>query len=87
MEKLLYKDTRNYTPIDVTKGIDHVTGNIVLADNEAPAGYEVMPKCKNCSNFTAGADHMGICEASMNEPKFFTYPDLVAVTCGMYKGV
>jgi len=86
MEKLLFKDTRNYTPIDVTKGIDHVTGNIVLADNEAPAGYEIMPKCKNCSNFSADGEQMGICEASMDEPKFFTYPELVAVSCNMYDG-
>lgn len=85
MEKLLYRDTRNYVPIDVTKGIDHVTGAIVLADAEAPKGYEVMPKCKNCANFKADGEQMGICGASMNDPKFFTYPDLVAVTCDMYK--
>lgn len=85
MENLLYRDTRNYVPIDVTKGIDHLTGKIVLADVEAPKGYEVMPKCKNCVNFKSDGEQMGICEASMNDPKFFTYPDLVAVTCGMYK--
>jgi hypothetical protein len=44
-----------------------------------------MPKCKNCANFKADGEQMGICEASMNDPKFFAYPDLVAVTCDMYK--
>ena len=34
MANLLYRDTRNYTPIDVTKGIDQLTGEIVLADKE-----------------------------------------------------
>lgn len=85
MEKLLYRDTRNYVPIDVTKGIDHLTGEIVMADVEAPEGYEAMPKCKNCANFKADGEQMGICEASMNDPKFFTYPDMVVTTCGMFK--
>ncbi len=87
MEKLTYRDTRNYAPIDVTKGIDHLTGEIVMADAEAPEGYEVMPKCKNCANFKVDGEQMGICEASMNDPKFFAYPDMVATTCGMYKEV
>ena len=85
MEKLLYRDTRNYVPVDVTKGIDHLTGETVLADKEAPAGYEVMPKCKNCVNFKEDGEQMGICEGSMSDPKFFAYPDMVATTCEMYK--
>lgn len=85
MEKLLFRDTRNYAPIDVRKGIDYLTGEIVAADVEAPKGYEVMPKCKNCANFKEDGEQMGICEASMGNPKFFAYPDMVAVTCDMYK--
>jgi hypothetical protein len=84
MANLLYRDTRNYTPIDVTKGIDQLTGEIVSADKEAPANYEPMPKCGNCRNFKAGGEQMGICDASKSEPKFFAYPDMVAVTCEMY---
>ena len=84
MEKLLYKDTRNYVPVDVIKGIDLVTGLIVMADDPAPDNYEPMPKCKNCSNFIADGEQMGICCSSLNEPKFFAYPDMVAVTCEMY---
>jgi 4-hydroxyphenylacetate decarboxylase small subunit len=84
MANLLYRDTRNYTPIDVTKGIDQVTGEIVLADKEAPLGYEPMPKCKYCRSFKADGEQMGICEASKSEPKFFAYPDMAAVTCEMY---
>ena len=85
MEKLLFRDSRNYVPIDVTKGIDHLTGEIVLADKEAPKGYEPMPKCKNCANFKADGEQMGICGGSMSDPKFFAYPDMVALTCEMYK--
>ena len=84
MEKLLYRDTRNYVPIDVIKGIDHLTGQTVLADKEAPDNYEAMPKCNNCKNFKAESEQMGICESSTSEPKFFAYPDMVAVTCEMY---
>ncbi len=87
MEKLLFRDTRNYVPVDVTKGIDHLTGKIELADDYAPEGYEVMPKCKFCKNFSEDGQQMGICEASKNEPKFFAYPDMVAVTCPGYKQI
>ncbi len=85
MKNLLYRDTRNYVPIDVTKGIDHLTGKIVLADDKAPEGYEEMPKCKNCKNYKSTEEQLGLCMASMNEPKFIAYPDMVAVTCKMYK--
>jgi hypothetical protein len=84
MKSLLYRDTRNYVPIDVIKGIDHLTGKPVMADIEAPDSYEAMPKCNNCHNFKAVDEQMGICEASVMEPKFFAYPDMVAVTCEMY---
>ena len=84
MENLLFRDARNYVPIDVTKGIDHLTGQTVMADKEAPKDYEAMPKCKNCKSFKADGEQMGICESSMSDPKFFAYPDMVAVTCEMY---
>lgn len=84
MKKLLYRDTRNYVPIDVIKGIDLITGNKVFADDEAPEGYEAMPKCGNCSSYKADGEQMGICLSSKNEPKFFAYPDMAAVTCEMY---
>lgn len=87
MENLLYRDTLNYVPIDVTKGIDHLTGKTVMADIKAPKGYEVKPKCKNCNNFKLESELLGTCEVSMNDPKFFAYPDMVAVTCKMYKKV
>ena len=84
MEKLLYRDARNYVPIDVIKGIDQLTGQTVMADKESPKDYEAMPKCKNCNNFKAEGEQMGICESSISDPKFFAYPDMVAVTCEMY---
>ncbi len=87
MGNLLYRDTRNFIPIDVAKGIDAVTGKKVSADDLAPEGYEAIEKCGNCKNFTPDGEHMGICEASEAEPKFFAYPDMVAVTCEMYKKI
>ena len=85
MEKLTYRDTRNFSPIDVTKGIDLITKEIVMADAEAPEGYEVMPKCKFCKNYKETEKFLGICEESMNEPKFIAYGDMAATTCKMFK--
>ena len=87
METLTYKDTRNYAPIDVTKGMDLITKQVVMADAEAPNDAQIMPKCKFCKNFKEADAFMGTCEASMNEPDFFAYPDMVAVTCEMYEPV
>jgi len=87
MEKLAYKDTRNFAPIDVTKGMDLISKQVVMADAQAPEGTEIMPKCKFCKNFKETDSFMGICQASMNEPKFIAYPDMVAITCGMYEAM
>lgn len=85
MAKLTYRDTRNYAPIDVIKGVDLTTKEIVLGDTEAPEGAEILPKCKFCKNFTETEDFMGICESSMNDPKFMAYGDMNSTTCGMFE--
>lgn len=87
MEKLAYKDTRNYAPIDVTKGVDLVTRQIVMADAAAPDDAQIMPKCKFCKHFKETDAFMGTCGAAKNEHGFFAYPDMVAVTCEMYEPV
>jgi len=85
-ENNIYRDSRNYAPIDVAKGMDLRTKKIVLADETDP-NFELLPKCKNCVNFKPDSEKIetGTCEASMNDPKFTAYPDMVAVTCDMYK--
>lgn len=82
----LYRDSRNYAAVDVAKGIDLRTKQIVSADDVDPR-FERLPKCKHCKNFTPHAEkiEVGVCEASMNDPKFIAYPEMVAVTCGMYE--
>lgn len=87
MEKLTYRDARNYAPIDVTKGMDLLTKKIVLADEEAPKGYERTEKCKFCKKFKETDTFIGTCEASMSEPKFIAYPDMIATTCNMFESV
>jgi 4-hydroxyphenylacetate decarboxylase small subunit len=73
-------DCRNYAPVDVAKGICHLRKQIVLADGEACANFEKLPKCKHCAQYTAGGEeYLGICGASPNRP--MTYPDLIGVTC------
>ena len=85
MTRLAYRDTRNYAPIDVIKGIDLWTKEIVLGDEPAPEGAEIMPKCKFCKNFTPMEDYLGTCEASKNDPKFMAYGDMNATTCSMFE--
>lgn len=84
---LEYRDTREFVPVDVDKGLDRLTGQMVKADATAPAGYTRVPKCKFCANYTESEAHLGVCEASTQEPKFMAYGDMAAVTCEMFKGI
>ena len=73
-------DCRNYAPVDVAKGICHQRKQIVLADGDACALFEKLPKCKHCAQYTAGEEeYLGTCGASPTRP--MTYPDLIGVTC------
>ncbi len=85
--KKLYRDVINYSPIDVIKGIDLVTKEIVMADDPAPASYKIKPKCKFCKNFLADDknEHLGICKVS--KTNFMAYHDMIATTCKDYEGI
>jgi 4-hydroxyphenylacetate decarboxylase small subunit len=85
--KLNHRDCHNYAPIDVVKGMCHVTKTIKLGDEEQCGDFSLMPKCKHCTQFTADTEtvEMGVCQASTMEPKFFAFPDMVSVTCEYYK--
>ena len=81
--KLSCRDCHDFAPIDVVKGVCHVTKKTVLGDAEQCGDFNLMPKCKHCTQFAKNAEtvEMGVCLASTTEPKFFAYPDMVTVTC------
>ena len=91
MTQLAYKDTRNYAPLDATKGIDVATGEEVMADDPAPNGYEAMPKCRNCVNYEPTDDSLGVCKVDVlqteidnrryTKERFFAYAEMDALTC------
>jgi hypothetical protein len=85
VSKMLYRDVMDYSPIDVIKGIDLVTKEIVMADDPAPEGYRVKPKCKFCKNFLTDDKngYLGTCKAS--KINFMAYPDMTATTCKDYE--
>ncbi len=76
--QIKYRDTWAYSPVDVVKGIDLITQQIVAADDLAPSHYPVRPKCQNCRNFDAA----GICLADAGRP--MAYADMMATTCEDY---
>lgn len=82
-----HRDCRNYAPLDVAKGLCHRSKELVPADGEACPEFTLMPKCGNCAQFKPSAERqeLGTCLASDQEPKFFTYPDLAAVTCAQHR--
>jgi hypothetical protein len=85
--KLEYRDTREFVPVDVDKGLDRLTGTMVKADAIAPEGYTRLPKCKFCSNYSETDANIGTCEASSQPSKFMAYGDMTAVTCEMFNNI
>lgn len=83
-ENFKHTECRNYAPVDVAKGICHRTKEIVLADGEHCEHIEKIQKCKFCSQYTASKqEFLGTCGAVISKP--MTYPDLVTVTCEMFR--
>jgi 4-hydroxyphenylacetate decarboxylase small subunit len=81
-----HRACRNYAPVDVTKGLCHRTKELVQADGAACPDFQLLPRCGHCKEFVAaGSPEMGTCSASPHEPKFFAYPDMVAVTCDRFR--
>jgi 4-hydroxyphenylacetate decarboxylase small subunit len=77
-------DCRNYAPVDVIKGICHRTKDLIMGDDAQCPKFVQLAKCKACANYTAGNEEfMGTCNAEASKP--WTYPDLIAVTCDMFK--
>ncbi len=78
-----HNDCRNFVTVDVSKGICRRTGEMIVLDSDTCEHFSELPKCKNCAAFARnGADEMGTCQADKRQP--WTYPELIAVTCGMY---
>ena len=73
-------DCRNYAPIDVVKGICHLTKETVLADDVGCTSFERQPRCRECRLYSPGEEeYIGTCGATPDLP--MTYPDLAAVMC------
>ncbi len=85
MEEKIYKNSLNYIPIDVAKGIDRATGARVNADDVDP-NYERMPKCMHCKKFTEDKEKIGLgtCNNTQTGEAWIAYPDMNATTCDGY---
>ena len=84
MEKKTYRNSINYIPIDVAKGIDRISNKRVNADDIDP-NYERMPKCRYCKNFTLNTEKIELGSCNINGKEFLAYPDMSAVCCENYQ--
>ena len=69
-------DCKNYTPIDVFKGLCRRDKKMIKADEGACDYFMSVKKCKFCSQYTTENEFLGICMG-----KTMVYPDLLAKTC------
>jgi 4-hydroxyphenylacetate decarboxylase small subunit len=83
-ESPIHMHCRNYAPIDVVKGICHVTKAVVHADDMACSSFDRLPRCVECALYAPGEEgHLGLCTATPDQP--MTYPELAAVTCEWFQ--
>ncbi len=75
-----HRNCQNYAPVDVIKGICHLSKNTVDASGASCDKFEQLPVCRTCKHYAA-TDRKLIGSCNANRTKFFTYPDLVATTC------
>ena len=84
MEEKIYRNSLNFVPVDVAKGIDRTTGKMVNADDIDP-NYERKPKCRYCTHFTLNKENELLGKCTMMGKDYLAYPDMVAITCKGYK--
>lgn len=80
---LTHSDCRNYCHVDVAKGMCRRTQDLVLIDDKSCECFVQLPKCKFCANYSSTGEGMGVCKAEKGEP--WAYPEMIAVTCEMFK--
>lgn len=83
VQVLQHNDCRNFCSMDVAKGICRRTQEMVLIDSESCSCYVQLPKCKFCANYAAVDEGAGTCTAEADHP--WAYPEMIAVTCEMFK--
>jgi 4-hydroxyphenylacetate decarboxylase small subunit len=70
--------------VDVVKGICHRTKDLIAGDDPHCPHFVQLAKCHNCSHYSdSGEEYIGVCKAEASKP--WTYPDLIAVTCAMFR--
>jgi UDP-N-acetylglucosamine pyrophosphorylase len=73
-------DCDYFIPVDVFKGICHITKDLVMMENEICKEFAPVKKCKFCRHYTEKEEDLGLCKG-----KVLTYPDLVSKTCEMFE--
>jgi 4-hydroxyphenylacetate decarboxylase small subunit len=75
-----HMDCRNFAPLDVVKGLCHLSKEKVIADQPSCEHFDRLPKCRHCAKFAdSGEQHLGTCTAE--ETAAMAYPEMVATTC------
>lgn len=83
MSEKIHRNCVNYAPLDVIKGICHLSKETVSSDQESCSHFTDLAKCGLCRNFCADGAHTGTCSASAQ--KFMAYTDMTAVTCQYFE--
>ncbi|HBM16154.1 MAG TPA: hypothetical protein DD381_07435 [Lentisphaeria bacterium] len=80
--KYTCKDCKFYLPVDVFKGMCKLSKEAVSPDKEATANFQKNQKCKFCANFSSSESNefLGKCKNNYD-----AYPDMIAVTCDLFK--
>lgn len=73
-------DCDHYVPVDVFKGLCHLSKHSVRVDDPACEECAPVKKCKFCKHYSSKEEYLGMCKGEE-----LTYPDLVTRTCEMFE--
>jgi len=80
-----HRDCRNFAPLDVVKGICHLTEEIILAGTPSCFRFERLPRCHSCSHYKTDGVTMGVGECGASPQAFMAYGEMAASTCASYR--
>lgn len=80
-----HRDCINFAPIDVAKGVCHLSGVLTASDERTCLSYKSLPKCENCLNYKELSVEDGTGECTAERTNFMAYKDMTAVTCKWHK--
>lgn len=80
-----HRNCRNFAPLDVVKGICHLTEEVIPADAPSCSRFDRLPRCQTCSHYKTDGETVGVGACGASPQAFMAYLEMAASTCASYR--